>query len=68
MRRSIGWTTMHQSTTSPQLPERLRIMHERTALIFQMLPAGFEPATCGLGIRCSIHLSYESARIFKVLR
>ena len=22
-------------------------------------PAGFEPATCALGMRCSVHLSYE---------
>lgn len=24
--------------------------------------AGIEPATCGLGIRCSIRLSYEASR------
>ena len=29
-----------------------------------MLPAGFEPATCGLGIHRSIHLSYGSSIIF----
>lgn len=30
-----------------------------------MPPAGLEPATPGLGIRCSIHLSYEGTNVYR---
>src|SRR4029434_8114440 len=33
----------------------------------QVLPAGLEPAACGLGIHRSIHLSYGSSSVFQSL-